>query len=277
MDVTGTIDTGDPAAVNREVRRVYEGLFGPALFSKVETTLEDVVRLFAGEYPGYQRCDTVYHDLEHTMQAYLAAARIFDGLVRAHKSGTWPEFMTLGLISALGHDTGFIKTIGDNHGHGGKYTLTHVERSKDFIDRYLPRLGFNATHIQTVKDIISCTGLNVNIYAIRFTSVTESEAGYVMGSADYLGQMSDPLYPEKLPRLYEEYRDGHVPGYDSADDLIKKTPAFFEEFVMRRLSEDFKGVYRFAASHFGGRDIYIEGIKGNIARLRDPELRESHP
>jgi hypothetical protein len=41
--------------------------------------------------------------------------------------------------------------------------------------------------------------------------------------------MSDPHYDEKLPELYEELREGNVPGFESAYDLIKKTPRFFEE------------------------------------------------
>ena len=241
---------------------------GDGLFEMVEGVLREVTRLFAGQYPGYQRCDTTYHDFEHTLETYLAAGRIFDGLVRSDNRRMSMEFFALGLTAALGHDTGFIKAADDQMGHGGKYTLTHVERSKEFMGRLLPGLGFDAAQTASVKNLISCTGLNVNVSAIPFASEMERTAGYVVGTADYLGQMSDPRYVEKLPELYEEYREGRVPGYESADDLIKKTPRFFEEFVMARLTQDFQGVYQFAAKHFGGRDPYIEGIRKNLALIK---------
>ncbi len=267
MDVTGTIDTRNPEATNREVKKLYESLFGAGLFSTVEETLREVERLFSGRYPGYQQCDTVYHDFEHTLETYLATARIFDGMVRAESGRVQAEYVTLGLIGTLGHDTGFIKTVGDDDGRGGKYTLVHVERSKEFMAHLLPRLGFSIAQICAVRNLISCTGLNVSISTIPFASEMERTAGYVVGTADYLGQMSDPHYVEKLPELYEEYREGKVPGFESADDLVRKTPRFFEEVVMGRLTKEYHGVYRFAAKHFGGRDLYIEGIRKNLASI----------
>jgi hypothetical protein len=96
----------------------------------------------------------------------------------------------------------------------------------------------------------------------------EREIGCILGTADYLGQMSAPDYLEKLPILYEEFKEGGVPGYISAQDLMEKTPSFFEDVVMRVLSEDFHCVYQLAASHFGGKNLYIEGIEKNIELLR---------
>ena len=269
MDVTGSIDTKDPKETNKEVRLIYENLFGSTLFDRVEYTLEVVVDLFDGKYPGYQKCDTAYHDLEHTLQAYLAMARIFDGLIRENPVAATEEFVALGFISALGHDTGFIKETWDTKGSGAKYTLVHVDRSKEFMGKYLLKLGFNPSQIQCVKNIINCTGLAVDLSGIHFASEKERETGYVLGTADFLGQMSDPNYLEKLPKLYEEFKDGGVIGYTSAHDLIRKTPTFFEDFVMKRLTGDFHSVCRFAALHFGGKNLYIDGINRNIARIKE--------
>ena len=72
--------------------------------------------------------------------------------------------------------------------------------------------------------------------------------GYIVGTADFLGQMSDPNYIQKLPSLFNEYEEGGVPGYSSSDDLIAKTPAFFKQFVMKRLTDDFHSVYRYLAT-----------------------------
>jgi len=268
MDVTGKIETKDPNETNREVRRIYEKLFGLARFEDVEYTLGNIVDLFNGKYPGYQKCDTGYHNLEHTLQAYLAMVRIIDGLVWEDPSRMSREIAVLGLISALGHDTGFIKEVGDNEGTGAKYTLTHVSRSNEFMEKYLPKLKFNPLQIRQVQCIISCTGITNDLSEIHFTLEKEKEAGYILGTADYLGQMSDPDYLEKLPVLYDEFREGSVPGYKHAQDLMEKTPQFFDKFVMKRLTEDYHSVYQFAAVHFGGENLYIKGIEGNIESLR---------
>lgn len=269
MDVTGSIDTKDPNNTNKEVRRIYGNLFGSVLFDKVEHTLNGVVRLFEGKYPGYHKCDTRYHDLEHTLQAYLAAARIIDGLIRETPARMPQEFAVLSLIATIGHDTGFIKEAWDTDGSGAKYTLTHVSRSSEFMAKYLLKSKFSSSQIQSVQNMISCTGLDGDLSKIHFTSEREKEAGCVLGTADYLGQMSDPNYVEKLPLLYDEYEEGHFPGYDSAQDLLQKTPKYFEDFVMKRLIEDYQSVYRFAANHFGGKNLYIEGIKKNVELVRN--------
>ncbi len=269
MDVTGTIETKEPNDTNKEVRKIYENLFGLALFDKVEYALNDVVKLFDGKYPGYQKCDTGYHDLEHTLQAYLAMARIFDGLIRKDPTKASKEIVILGLISILLHDTGYIKEEWDTEGTGAKYTLKHVDRSEEFTGKYLPKLGFNPLQIQQAQNMVSCTGLAVDLAKFNFTSQEEEVVGYISGTADYLGQMSDPNYLEKLPILYEEFKEGGVPGYASAQDLIEKTPEFFEGFVMKVLREDFHSVYQFASNHFGGKNLYIEGIKRNIESLKN--------
>ena len=270
MDVTGTVNTKDPDQTHMEVKRIYNNLFGLALIDKVDYTLEEVVKLFDGRYPGYQRCDTKYHDLEHVLQAYLAMARMFDGLIRQNPAKVSKEFVVLGLISALLHDTGYIKEKGDIEGTGAKYTLIHIERSNQFMEKFLPQLSFTPREIQQAQNIVSCTGLprTVDLAKINFTSEEEKISGYVLGTADLLGQMSDPDYVEKLPILYEEYKEGGVPGYNSAQDLIEQTPKFFEDYVIKLFTEDFHSVYQFAAVHFGGKDLYMEGIKKNIEIIR---------
>ena len=202
------------------------------------------------------------------MQAYLAMARILDGLIRENHTAITEEFIVIGLISALGHDTGFIKETSDNEGTGAKYSLVHVERSKAFISQHLQKIGLNSAQTQCVKNSISCTGLESDLSKIPFTSDEEKLTGYVVGTADFLGQMSDPDYLHKLPSLFNEYREGGVSGYASSEDLIAKTPLFFEEFVMQRLTDDFHSVYRYITNHFGGNNLYIEGIRRNIEIIK---------
>jgi hypothetical protein len=268
MDVSGHIDTKDPYETNTEVRKIYESLFGSRLFDKVECALSDIVRLFDGVYPGYQQCDTPYHDLEHTLQAYLATARMFDGLLQEDPALIPHDFVILGLISALFHDTGLIKETGDIEGTGAKYIQIHVERGRKLAGNYLSKLRFKPLEINFVKNNISCTDLWPVLSRIPFNLEVERTVRDIVATADYLGQMSDPGYLQKLPMLYEELREGGVSGYTSARDLIEKTPAFFQNFVMKRLNEDFNSVYRLAAVHFKGKNLYIQGMIKNITKLK---------
>ena len=53
------------------------------------------------------------------------------------------------------------------------------------------------------------------------------------------------------------------------EDLIKKMPDFFENTVLKRLTNDFHSVYQYAAVHFGGRDLYMEGIQKNVKKVTE--------
>ena len=102
----------------------------------------------------------------------------------------------------------------------------------------------------------------------------------MVGTADLIAQMSARTYLEKCrDHLYQEFRvgglaeqttpDGTVQvRYASAEDLLRKTPMFYQQEVLRRLDEDFGGVYRYAPMCLGGRNLYMEELENNIAYLR---------
>ena len=126
------------------------------------------------------------------------------------------------------------------------------------------KIGLNSSQIQCVNNAISCTGLESDLSKIPFASDGRRVIGYIVGTADFLGQMSDPSYLQKLPSLFNEYHEGGVPGYSSSEDLIEQTPSFFEQFVMKRLTNDFHAVYQYVANHLGG-GIYILTEFGKIS------------
>ncbi|MEO8384824.1 MAG: hypothetical protein ABI583_06265, partial [Betaproteobacteria bacterium] len=93
-------------------------------------------------------------------------------------------------------------------------------------------------------------------------------------SADLIAQMSDRCYLEKCrDHLYSELVTGGlaikrtIQGdeilYKSGDDLVKKTPAFFEG-VVHRLEHDLGGAYNYAATHFGGFNLYMHAATKNV-------------
>ncbi|MSQ63381.1 MAG: hypothetical protein EXR33_06035 [Betaproteobacteria bacterium] len=61
-DVTNTIRTTDLQQVAGEALRVYRGLYDGTPSDAIERAFEDLGRLYAGEHPDYQPCDTEYHD-----------------------------------------------------------------------------------------------------------------------------------------------------------------------------------------------------------------------
>src|SRR5207253_11511953 len=102
------------------------------------------VHLYYGEYPGYQGCDTHYHDLQHVLDVTLAMARLLDGYERSRGDGPQidRELYQLGAICALFHDCGYIRRSNDTrHGNGAAYTATHVSRGGKFLKTYLPQIG----------------------------------------------------------------------------------------------------------------------------------------
>jgi len=104
------------------------------------STFFDVLSLFQGTYPGYLVCDTYYHDLKHTTDTLLAMARIMHGATVEGLHFSRRQ-ITLGLISALMHDTGYILKYGEK-GPGARYTQTHIQRSVDFMEGYFSLNGF---------------------------------------------------------------------------------------------------------------------------------------
>lgn len=51
--------------------------------------------------------------------------------------------------------------------------------------------------------------------------------------------------------------------FESAEDLLRKTPGFYRN-ASQRLDVDLGGAYRFAQTHFGGQNLYMDALKQNI-------------
>ncbi|HLP76602.1 MAG TPA: HD domain-containing protein [Candidatus Paceibacterota bacterium] len=278
--------TKDPTAVAAAVQSAYLVIFphgDPTFVSRVFRWAEDC---FTGHCQDYLPVDAPYHDFEHTLQGTLCMSRLLLGW---HHSTTRPELtreiVELGLIAILLHDTGYLKHRGDADGTGAKYTVTHVKRSAEFAGELLREKGFTPAQIRSVQNMIQCTGLEGKVGQIEFSSELERRVGYALGTADLLGQMAAADYVEKLPLLYQEFAEAarfsngkthFVAMYSSAEELMRKTPAFWDNFVQAKLTQDFGGVYRFLNNPFpDGSNEYIERIKANISRLRAATLKTS--
>ena len=115
------VNMDDPQSVFDEVRTIALMVFPDFDFEPVKAVSNDVVDLFQGKYPGYQECNTVYHDLKHTTDSLLAIMRLIHGAILQGESLS-KKSVSMGLIATLLHDSGYIQTMEDISGSGAKYT-----------------------------------------------------------------------------------------------------------------------------------------------------------
>jgi hypothetical protein len=155
----------------------------------------------------------------------------------------------------------------------------HVSRSADFISGYLPQLGFG-TEAPLAARLVHFTGYEMDLDDIRVDQPKDRMLGWLVGTADLIGQMSDRMYLEKCREfLYREFvwanitretlPDGReVVRYASPEDLIIKTPGFYEYVARTRMEKKLGAVDRFAAAHFDGPNLYQSEIDRNMSFLR---------
>ena len=278
------VDTKDPTAVLVEVQAAYLALFpkGDTLF--VPRVFGWAIECFTGSYADFQAVDARYHDFEHTLQGTLCMAR----LLRArHAANAHPQLtqrlFQLGVLAILLHDTGYLKRRDDPDGTGAKYTVTHVNRSAAFAAQLLGEKGFTVTDIHSVQNMIRCTGVDAALSVIPFQSEMERTVGHALGAADLLGQMAAEDYVDKLPILYTEFaeaasytkdRTHFITMFSSAEDLLRKTPAFWQNYVQVKLTRDFGGLHRFLNQPYpDGPNWYLERIEANMERIRSFKLQ----
>jgi hypothetical protein len=261
----------NPGDVIREVRRIILLVYEKFNFDQFYQVFGDILKLFNGHYPGYRRCNTFYHDLSHTMDCLLVTAKLIhgaglNGIVFTRRD------VTLGLISALMHDTGYIQAEEDNTGTGAKYTTSHIERSIEFMKKYFHDHAFPSEYLPICSAFLRCTGLDVKIAEIKFQCREHEILGQILGTADLIGQMANENYLEKLPFLFDEFQEGGVPGYTDKFDLLKKTPAFWE-MVKERLVLELGHVDRYLRDYLRvlkgiNQDVYRQAIDRNMEQLQ---------
>lgn len=264
------INMEDPRSVINETMTTALLTAPECDFTPVNRVFKDVRDLFKGEYPGFRECNTKYHDFRHTMDTLLAMARLMHG---SHESGELLDsrHVSLGLISALMHDAGYIQEETDLEGTGAKYTLIHINRSIDFMEDYFSHNGFSSSDFRICRNTLYCTGLNISVDKIEFESYQNELIGKMLGTADLAGQMADRNYLEKLPFLFREFIEGGVKGFDSELDLLRNTIHFFE-LTKKRFAEEMGGVDRFLKVHFRTRwgidnDLYREAMENHMKYL----------
>jgi hypothetical protein len=242
----------------------------------VVKVFHDTMSLYAGKYPGYQACSTGYHDFQHCAETLLAMIRLIHGAGAEGLRLSDPA-VTISLIAALLHDAGYIPE-NNEAGEGGKHTAAHVRRSMNFAGHYGRQHGFTPDAITACQTMICCTDLDADFGAIAWPSRDVELLGKMLAAADLLAQMADRAHLEKLFYLYQEYQEGLVSGYNSAEDLLRKTIDFYS-IADDRFKNKLESTDRFMAAHFMQRwgiddDLYRLAIENEKMYLRTILQRE---
>jgi hypothetical protein len=281
-DVTNRVNVEDPARVRDSVLDLFAARYPGADFTPLAYAFDDFKALFEGHYPGYLACDTLYHDMRHTLDMSLAMARLLDGHDRscAPDERLGARRAMLGVLIALLHDCGYLKRASEARvENGAVFTKVHVSRSADFITAYLPVLGFEA-EAATAAKLVHFTGYEMDIDDIQVPEAKDRLLGCMVGTADLIGQMSDRMYLEKCREfLYKEFVVGNIARdvtpegkeivrYTSPDDLILKTPGFYEYVARARIDNKLGGADRYVEAHFDGDNPYQSEIDRNMQFLR---------
>lgn len=128
-------------------------------------------------------------------------------------------------------------------------------------------------------NMVHYTGYEVAPENIRLPDKKLHILGYMIGTADLIAQMSDRCYLEKCrDRLFLEFELGGVTHntneqgektliFASAEDLLAKTPGFYNIEVKKRIDGLFRQVYKYAEAHFGGDNLYLNYLNKNIEHI----------
>jgi len=245
---------------------------------KLKQLFTDVTALYAGEWPQFEACQVGYHNLQHCLAVALATARMTGGWnkVNADRAIASPIFLA-GIAASLLHDSGYLKDKNDRQGKGGKYTFTHVGRSRDLACNYLSGKKWSKKDITFISLMIGATEFGEQPNMTVFANDEHLVMAQMVASADLIAQMADINYIRRLHDLHDEFLEAYdaegrknlrkraVHVYDSFQEMLNTTPEFYENFILPRLKL-FKRMDNYLVSFFAdGRNPYFESITANLS------------
>jgi len=280
-DVADQINVSDPDAVANQVCNILGTRYPGFDEQPIRQGFADMHAICTGHYPTLLCCDTPYHNLTHFLDTTLLMARLIDGYERAHHAvqPLGASQCSVAILLALFHDIGLFRHPSESHLHGADLLAVHEQRGVDWVQNYLSRgalasyaaqasLIFATELTRPVKN--SLANLKPNLLTLA----------QMLGTADLMSQFSGRYYLENCrDSLYQELQlaqaDGAPSGHGEAPkvyatpfDLLRQTPAFYAQVVAPRLEQDFAGVYRYEAIHFGGDTPYERGMRHNLHYLQ---------
>jgi len=207
----------------------------------------------------YHKLETKYHDLYHFLTSTTVFLDVYSGIVDKQIIEKNESDFFCGVVATMYHDIGFLKTKEDENGTGAQYINTHVERGCHFISN-----NFDDILTEVVKSRI-CNLIMVTDYFKKVENLEIDHIGACVALGDWLSQMGDKQYVEKLDKLYQEFDEfqkyHNLNMYTGLHDLISKTPGFWYKLVKPLLNTKFYALYEYTSSN------YIVMVENNIDRI----------
>lgn len=273
-----SIDFSTTADLRALVRERCDHMFGPQAPDELDALMDAIDDLYTGRNPDYLAADSPYHDVSHTMQATLCLAEM---LHNRHFLGVAPLIgatdFRRAIVAMLFHDIGYLKRRDDPTGTGAKYTHLHEQRSREFVRVELPRWGFPPADVCVIDDLIGATEARLDVRLFEGRSDAERVLARAVCASDYVGQISDPGYPEKLESLFvefeENYRHRQLPEnewpFPSYEAMLRGTPGFLNGFVRHKLDVECEGIAGHLRHPLTGENVYAESIARNLAIIQE--------
>jgi hypothetical protein len=92
---------------------------------------------------------------------------------------------------------------------------------------------------------------------------------------------------DKLPILYSEFAEAaahtkdkthFIAMFSGAQDLIQRTPGFWEKYVQPKLNREFGGAYQYLSEPYpDGPNSYLSRIEANMDRIRERLVSSASP
>ena len=213
-DVTNTVQVSSTASVAAAVRELFAATWPGESFDRVAVAFDHFDKLFTGRMPGYHGVDTVYHDLQHSLDMTLAMARLMVGYESTvpvpERFGA--ERAVMAMATSLFHDAGYIREFDDQtHRNGAEFTLYHVTRSARFLARFLPTIDMESW-VPIATRVVHFTGYEVELSQIQLPDPRDRKLGHLLGTADLIAQMFDLVRLDLDPRRHPVARPGRLAG-----------------------------------------------------------------
>ncbi|MBI5496948.1 MAG: metal-dependent phosphohydrolase [Deltaproteobacteria bacterium] len=204
--------------------------------------------------------DALYHDVEHTVMVTLVGQEILRGRHLA-EGGITPRDWLHFSLSLLCHDIGYVRGI-CREDQGGRFstgragetvsvpegatdaamTPYHVDRGKHFI-----RERFGGHKLIDAEEI----GRNIELTRFPVPKDTDHQGTLdlpgLVRAADLVGQLADPSYLRKLPRLFAEFQETGANdklGYHTPADLRRGYAGFFWNVVTPYIRDSLRYLQR---------------------------------
>ncbi|MEM8642612.1 MAG: Npun_R2479 family HD domain-containing metalloprotein [Cyanobacteria bacterium P01_G01_bin.54] len=234
--------------------------------------------------------DAAYHDVEHTVLVTLTGQEILRGKQQCTGDVTPTDWLHC-ILSLLCHDIGYIKGLcADDRPQQQRYTtgisgqfihlepeatdasLTpyHVDRGKQFVQERFT--GHSCLDVNQLQHNIELTRFPVPKGELHLQ--TCSYPGLVR-AADLLGQLADPRYLQKLPRLFQEFAENgtnRALGYTQAAELRAGFPDFYWKVVHPYVQEGLA----FLKVTQAGKQI-LANLYANICTVEYEQFQRQQP